>query len=71
MFPWWPATCFRCNRAITRYDIDEAKLTFLKDSVYESNDVTIMSRQKPAELFQSFEDWTMGTVGWTVDQVRL
>jgi hypothetical protein len=50
----------RCNRAISLYNGNDGTLTMVKDSVYESNDVRFLSRQKPIELFDNFEDWHMG-----------
>lgn len=61
----------RCNRAISQYDGQSGTLTMVKDSVYQSDNFRILSRQRPIELFANFEDWHAGTVGWSVDQVLL
>jgi hypothetical protein len=61
----------RCNRAITLFDINEGTLTFLKESVYQSDNEIKLSRERPAELFQNFESWRMGPMGFQSDQVRL
>lgn len=34
----------------------------VKDSVYQSDNFRILSRQRPIELFANFEDWHAGGV---------
>ncbi len=63
-----PMLC-RCNRAETQYDPNFGTLTMVKQPVLQSDNFTPMSRPAACDLFYNFEDWTMGTVGWSVDQV--